>query len=61
MSHGYRGRILHIDLDNRKVEAEEKEDTFYRTYLEGRGIGYHYLLKQIPPRVDDELLSKRLS
>jgi aldehyde:ferredoxin oxidoreductase len=52
MGYGYRGKILHVDLNNRKVEVEEKDDTFYRSYLGGRGIGYHYLLKEVPPRID---------
>jgi aldehyde:ferredoxin oxidoreductase len=52
MGNGYRGRILHVDLTNRKTEVEEKDDTFYRTYLGGRGIGYHYLLKEVSPRID---------
>lgn len=52
MSYGYRGKILHVDLTNRKMEVEEKDDTFYRTYLGGRGIGYYYLLKEVPPRID---------
>src|SRR5512139_2528450 len=52
MGYGYRGRILHVDLTNRKIEVEEKDDTFYRTYLGGRGIGYHYLIKEVSPRID---------
>ena len=52
MGHGYQGKILHVDLTDRKTEIEEKDDTFYRTYLGGRGIGYHYLLREVPPRVD---------
>jgi len=52
MSYGYRGKILHVDLTNRKIEVEEKEDTFYRANLGGRGIGYHYLLKEVPARID---------
>src|SRR4030042_1427269 len=52
MGNGYRGRILHVDLNNREIEVEEKDDTFYRTYLGGRGIGYHYLLKEVSPRMD---------
>lgn len=52
MGYGYRGKILHVDLNNRTIEVEEKDDTFYRTYLGGRGIGYHYLLKEVPPRID---------
>ena len=52
MALGYRGKILHVDLTDRKIEVEEKDDTFYRTYLGGRGIGYQYLLKEVPPRID---------
>ena len=52
MGYGYRGKILHVDLNNRKIEVEEKDDTFYRTYLGGRGIGYHYLTKEVSPRID---------
>ena len=52
MSYGYRGKILHVDLTNRKIEVEEKEDAFYRANLGGRGIGYHYLLKEVPARID---------
>lgn len=52
MAYGYRGKILRVDLSNRRIEVEEKDDTFYRTYLGGRGIGYHYLLKEVPARID---------
>jgi aldehyde:ferredoxin oxidoreductase len=52
MSYGYRGKILHVDLSNHKIEVEEKDDIFYRTYLGGRGVGYYYLLKEVPPRID---------
>jgi aldehyde:ferredoxin oxidoreductase len=52
MSYGYRGKILHVDLTNRKIEVEEKEDAFYRANLGGRGIGYHYLLKEVPAKID---------
>ena len=52
MGYGYQGKILHVDLTNRKIEVEEKDDTFYRTYLGGRGIGYHYLIKEVLPGID---------
>ena len=45
MASGYRGTILRVDLSNQKVEVEEN-GTFYRTYLGGRGIGYHSLLTE---------------
>ena len=46
MAYGYRGKILHVDLTDRRIEVAEKNSTFYRTYLVGRGIGYHYQLKE---------------
>jgi aldehyde:ferredoxin oxidoreductase len=52
MAFGYRGKILRVDLTNRKIEVEQEDDTFYRSYLGGRGIGYHYLLKEVPPKID---------
>ena len=52
MAFGYSGKILQVDLTNRKIEVEEKDDIFYRSYLGGRGIGYHYLLKRVPPGID---------
>ena len=52
MPYGYRGKILHVDLTRRQIEIEEKDDAFYRTYLGGRGIGYHYLLKEVPARIE---------
>jgi aldehyde:ferredoxin oxidoreductase len=52
MAYGYRGKILHVDLTHRTIEVEEKEDDFYRTFLGGRGIGYQYLLREVPPKID---------
>ena len=33
MGKGYNGRILRVDLSERKVWTEEPEDIIYRTYL----------------------------
>jgi aldehyde:ferredoxin oxidoreductase len=52
MRYGYTGKILHVDLSNRKTEVEEPDEAFYRSYLGGRGIGYHYLMKNVAPRID---------
>ncbi len=52
MPFGYTGKILHVDLSNRKIEVEEQNEAFYRSYLGGRGIGYHYLLGQVPAATD---------
>jgi aldehyde:ferredoxin oxidoreductase len=52
MNYGYTGRILHVDLTNRKIDVEEKDEAFFRSYLGGRGIGYHYLMQMVPAQVD---------
>jgi aldehyde:ferredoxin oxidoreductase len=52
MNCGYTGKILHVDLTNRSIEIEEQDEAFYRSYLGGRGIGYHYLMKMVPPGTD---------
>ncbi len=52
MNFGYTGRILHIDLTNHRIEVEEQDAAFYRRYLGGRGIGYHYMMKMVPSRID---------
>jgi aldehyde:ferredoxin oxidoreductase len=52
MNYGYTGKILHVDLTNRNIEIEEQDEAFYRSYLGGRGIGYHYLMKMVPPGTD---------
>jgi len=52
MPFGYTGKILHVDLTHRKIETEEPGEVFYRSYLGGRGIGYHYLMRDMPARAD---------
>jgi aldehyde:ferredoxin oxidoreductase len=52
MPYGYTGKILQVDLSNQKIEVEEKDEAFYRSYLGGRGIGYHYLMQDVPAQTD---------
>ena len=52
MTFGYTGKILHVDLTDRKIEIEDRDEAFYRSYLGGRGIGYHFLMKMVPPGID---------
>ncbi len=52
MNFGYTGKILHIDLTNHSIDVEEQDDSFFRSYLGGRGIGYHYMMKMVPSRID---------
>lgn len=52
MPYGYTGKILHVDLSNKKIEVEENNEAFYRSYLGGRGIGYHYLMQHVGAGTD---------
>lgn len=52
MAHGYTGRILRVDLTNRKIETETRDDEFYRLYLGGRGMVGYYLLSELPQGVE---------
>src|SRR5512139_3026455 len=52
MPFGYTGKILHVDLTRHTTDIEEPGEVFYRRYLGGRGIGYHYLMRDMPARVD---------
>lgn len=52
MPNGYWGRILRVNLSDAQVSVDEHDTKFYRTYLGGRGIVAHYLLKEVPPDCD---------
>jgi len=52
MPNGYNGKILHVDLTAGKLEIEEPDEKFYRTYLGGSAMGAYYLLKNTPPGAD---------
>ena len=52
MPYGYAGKTLLVDLSNRKIDIEDHDETFYRNYLGGRGVGYRYLLKLVPAGTD---------
>jgi aldehyde:ferredoxin oxidoreductase len=52
MPNGYWGRILRVDLSKGSVSVDEHDEAFYRTYLGGRGIIAHYLLKEVPVACD---------
>ena len=54
---GYNGKILKVDLSREKIEFEEKNPGFYRTYLGGGLLGAYYVFNETPSGVDP--LSKR--
>ena len=52
MSHGYNGKILHVDLTSGSLTVEEPEEAFYRKYMGGSALTMYYLLKELPPGTD---------
>jgi aldehyde:ferredoxin oxidoreductase len=52
MADGYWGRILRVNLSTGKISVDAHDETFYRTYMGGKGIVAHYLLKEVPPGCD---------
>jgi aldehyde:ferredoxin oxidoreductase len=52
MPFGYTGKILHVDLSRRRLDIEAPDEAFYRSYLGGRGVGYYYLMRDMPAHAD---------
>src|SRR5512146_1527485 len=52
MSHGYSGRILHVDLTNGKFDVETPDEAFYRRYMGGSAMGVYYVLRDVPKGAD---------
>ncbi len=51
--HGWRGKILFIDLTEKKAEAASFPDSLYRKLIGGRGLGGHFLRERIHLPWDD--------
>lgn len=52
MPFGYNGRIAKIDLSERSVKVEDPEESVYKKYLGGGGLGVYYLFRDLPRGVD---------
>jgi aldehyde:ferredoxin oxidoreductase len=50
--HGYHGKILHIDLTNRKTWTEEKPESWFQTYIGGVSMAARLLWENIEPGCD---------
>lgn len=49
---GNTGKILHVNLTQKKVTVEEPEEKQYRKYFGGACMGAYYALKHIPAGID---------
>jgi len=52
MPHGYKGRILRLDLTSGDKVVEEPGEIFYRRHLGGWSLIAHYLLKELKPGIE---------
>jgi len=52
MSHGYNGKVLHVNLTSGELSVEEPGVAFYRRYMGGSALAMHYILKEVPPGAD---------
>ncbi|MBE2236598.1 MAG: aldehyde ferredoxin oxidoreductase, partial [Caldilineaceae bacterium] len=65
MAHGYHGKILVVDLSNHRIQIDQHDEQWYRTYMGGANFGMYYILKHMPPGADalgaDNVLTVMLS
>jgi aldehyde:ferredoxin oxidoreductase len=52
MANGYMGKILWVDLSERKISVEALEEKTCRKFLGGYGLGAHVLFNRMQKRVD---------
>ena len=49
---GFTGKVLRVDLTQRKMTVEMPPEEWYIKYLGGKGMGYRYLLQDLDPHTD---------
>ena len=52
MAYGYAGKLLFVDLTTGAMEEETPDDSLYRSYIGGIGLGAKVLLDRMPDNVD---------
>jgi aldehyde:ferredoxin oxidoreductase len=52
MLYGYHQKILHVYLNDLRLEVETPPESFYRKYVGGSALGLYYLFKHTPPGAD---------
>lgn len=50
--YGYMGKVLRVNLSERKVQAEELDLNVAQKYLGSRGLGVKTLIDEVDPKVD---------
>ena len=52
MLHGWTGRILRVNLTNRRCAVESVREDWAKAFVGGRGLGAKYFSEEVDPRVD---------
>ena len=52
MSEGFTGTILRVNLTTCRIEKQQHNEEFYRTYMGGGAFGTYFLLKETPGSLD---------
>ena len=52
MPSSYNGKILHVDLNERKTWVEEPSELIYRKYLGGGALATYFMLRDMQPGID---------
>ena len=52
MVYGYNGKIARVDLQAGSFKVDAPDESVYKTYLGGRGLGAYYLFRELPPKID---------
>lgn len=52
MGKGYMGKVMWVNLSQKKVDYEDVPDEMYEKFLSGYGLGAKMLFDRIPPGAD---------
>jgi aldehyde:ferredoxin oxidoreductase len=50
--HGYRGKVLRVNLSRESIKIEEPDDVYYRRYFGGRAVIAYHLLHELQKGID---------
>lgn len=49
---GMSGKLIRINLTSEKISTQIVEPELWKNFLGGRGLGAHYLMKEVPPKTE---------
>ncbi|WP_455367200.1 aldehyde ferredoxin oxidoreductase family protein [[Eubacterium] cellulosolvens] len=58
--YGYNGKIIRVDLSSPKITEEKIDESTYRNYLGGTGLGAYFLYKEVKPSVEWDAPENRM-